>query len=214
MIRRTLTRDRHKQGLGALYLWHPDGMKSFTTADHTARAQSLFDEHGPAVYRFATVLLRHHQDAEDVLQETFLKLLRHLQTGGGTANLRGWLFTVAANAARDRLRRRTRWIPWSPDYESAVAPSPFVEEDERLRSVRQALDRLPSRDRVLLALRAQGLSYREIAAAAGIRTTSVGRLLARAVDRWGREAGHARNSQRGGDLYEVSERRQNSGGRR
>jgi DNA-directed RNA polymerase specialized sigma24 family protein len=43
---------------------------------------------------------------------------------------------------------------------------------------------LPPRDRLLLLLRAQGLSYRDIAAAAGIRPTSVGRLLARAVDRW------------------------------
>ena len=63
-----------------------------------------FEAHGGAVYRFAAVLVRHHQDAEDVVQETFLKLLRHLEAGGDTTNLRGWLFTVAAHAARDRQR--------------------------------------------------------------------------------------------------------------
>ena len=67
---------------------------------------ALFEEHGTAVYRFAVVLVRHHQDAEDVVQETFLKLLRHLDAGGDASSLRGWLFTVAAHAARDRQRRR------------------------------------------------------------------------------------------------------------
>ena len=51
------------------------------------------------------------------------------------------------------------------------------------------MQRLPPRDRMLLALRASGLSYRDIAAAARIRPSSVGRLLARAIDRWGTAAG-------------------------
>jgi RNA polymerase sigma-70 factor, ECF subfamily len=146
----------------------------------------LFEEHGEAIYRFACVLLRHHQDAEDVLQETFLKLLRHLGGGGGTENIRGWLFTVAAHAARDRQRRRFRWIPWVPAHDPGVAPPSLPDENGQLRSVRDALRRLSSRDRLLLALRAEGSSYREIAAAAGIRPSSVGRLLARAVTRWSR----------------------------
>jgi RNA polymerase sigma-70 factor (ECF subfamily) len=149
-------------------------------------ARQLFEAHGAAVYRFAAVLLRHHQDAEDVVQETFLKLLRHLTGGGDTRNLRGWLFTVAAHAARDRHRRRARWIPWAPVHDPVVAPADLPDEDGRLRRVREALGRLPPRDRLLLALRAQGLSYRDIAAAAQVRPASVGRQLARALDRWER----------------------------
>jgi RNA polymerase sigma-70 factor (ECF subfamily) len=158
--------------------------------DHSPNASqsslALFQEHGAAVYRFAVVLLRHHQDAEDVVQETFLKLLQHLRMGGDTRNLRGWLFTVAAHAARDRLRRRARWLPWTPAYDASVAPPRLPDEDGRLRTVRETLQRLPVRDRLLLALRAQGLSYREIASASGVQPASVGRLLARAVDRWER----------------------------
>ena len=146
-------------------------------------AQDLFRQHGAAVYRFAIALLRHHQDAEDVVQETFLKLLRHLGAGGSLENVRGWLFTVAAHALRDRQRRRSRWIPWAPDHDGMVEPAQLLDEDGRLRTLRTALRQLPARDRLLLALRAQGLSYQEIAAAAGIRFSSVGRLLARAVDR-------------------------------
>jgi RNA polymerase sigma-70 factor, ECF subfamily len=166
-----------------------DQMETPTQASQAA--QNLFEEHGAAVYRFATVLLRHHQDAEDVVQETFLKLLHHLSVGGNTSNLRGWLFTVAAHAARDRQRWRGRWIPWAPVHDSRVAPPPLPDEDGQLRAAREALQSLPDRDRLLLALRAQELSYRDIAVAARIRPASVGRLLARAMDRWGQACGHA-----------------------
>jgi RNA polymerase sigma-70 factor (ECF subfamily) len=190
-------------------------MPSHPTADSAASAsQALFDEHGEAIYRFAVVLLKHQQDAEDVLQETFLKLLHHLRGGGSVSNLKGWLFTVAANAARDRLRRRTRWIPWAPAHDRPVAPHALDDEDGRLRAVLVALARLNPRDRLLLALRAHGLSYREIASAAGIREPSVGKLLARALDRWTRASGQSEHHEKGMDLYELSERRQNSGGRR
>jgi RNA polymerase sigma-70 factor (ECF subfamily) len=173
-------------------------------AENPSRAAlTLFEEHGAAVYRFAAVLLQHHQDAEDVVQETFLKLLAHLRAGGDTGNLRGWLFTVAAHGARDRQRRRWRWIPWQPGHDRPVSPASLPDEDGRLRAVREALGRLPPRDRLLLALRAQGLNYRDIAAAAKVKPTSVGTLLARAIDRCAR-----------GGCHEVLERCTDSGGRR
>ena len=149
-------------------------------------ARELFNEHGAAVYRFALVLVRHHQDAEDVLQETFMKLLQHLKSGGNTDNLRGWLFTVAAHASRDRQRRRMRWLPWTGRLEPAVGPPELPDEDGKYQALREALRSLSDRDRLLLALRAQGLTYREIAAAAEIKESSVSQLLARATERWGR----------------------------
>jgi RNA polymerase sigma-70 factor (ECF subfamily) len=172
-------------------------------------ARQLFREHGAAIYRFALVLVRHHQDAEDVLQETFTKLLQHLSSGGNTDNVRGWLFTVAAHAARDRQRRRFRWLLWTAAAEPAADPPALPDEDGRYRALRAALRGLSERDRLLLALRAQGLSYREIAAAAGIRNSSVGRLLARATERWSR----ATSAFRTGDRYEPSYERAGSGRR-
>ena len=168
--------------------------------------RDLFQAHGAAVYRFAAVLLRHHQDAEDVVQETFLKLLRHLEAGGDTSNVRGWIFTVAAHAARDRQRRRMRWLPWGPAHDRPVPPQAFPDEDGRLKHAREALLRVPRRDRLLLLLRAQGLSYREIAAASGIKPASVGRLLARAVDRWAA-------TRKDGESYDLLERQSHPGAR-
>jgi len=154
------------------------------TNDGLMEARELFEAHGAAIYRFTAVLLRHPQDAEDCVQETFLKLVRHLSAGGDATNIRAWLFAVAANAARDRLRGRGRWIPWLPAHDREVPPAPLPDEDGRLARARAALAVLAPRDRMLLALRAQGLSYRDIASAAKIAPASVGRLLARALDRW------------------------------
>jgi RNA polymerase sigma-70 factor, ECF subfamily len=169
----------------------------------------LFREHGAAVYRFALVLVRHRQDAEDVVQETFLKLLQHIEAGGERSNLRGWLFTVAAHAARDRQRRRWKWLPWTSAPERAVEPVALPDEDGRYRALREAVHALSDRDRLLLALRAQGLSYREIAAAANINDTSVGRLLARATERWSRATLQIRR----GNGYEPSYGRADAGRR-
>jgi RNA polymerase sigma-70 factor, ECF subfamily len=153
----------------------------------------LFREHGAALYRFALVLSRHTDDAEDVVQETFLKLLQHVAGGGDRSNILGWLFTVAAHACRDRMRHRSRWMPWAAAHEPMVEPPRIADEDGRLQAARDSLKTLAARDRLLLVLRAQGLSYREIAEAALLRPASVGRLLARAMDRWERACHAARH---------------------
>ena len=156
-----------------------------------AEVLELFGEYGSAVNRFCRSTLGSVSDAEDIVQDTFLKLLQHLQSDGDRSNLRSWLFTVAANACRDRARGRRRWLPWQAELDRRmVSPHEDTLDLDRARSAMRAL---VHRDRLLLSLRAQGLSYREIAAAAGIRESSVGQLLARAIARWKRgvEAGAA-----------------------
>jgi DNA-directed RNA polymerase specialized sigma24 family protein len=89
-----------------------------------------------------------------------------------------------------------------------VPPPVLPDEDGRLKDAREALRRLPERDRLLLALRAQGLSYRDIAAAARIKPASVGRLLARAAGRWA-----ATGTRKDGQSYDLLERQSHPGAR-
>jgi len=159
------------------------GMVRPIPVDPPAEVLRLFGEHGSSLYRFCRASLGSGDDAEDIVQDTFLKLLQHLQAGGNRSNLRAWLFTVAVNACRDRAKWRLRWLPWREDLEK---PDETIVEPLDLHRARAAMRRLALRDRLLLSLRAQGLSYRDMAVAAGIREQSVGRLLARAVDRWKR----------------------------
>ena len=91
--------------------------------------------------------------------------------------------------SRSRARRRLRWLPWRAELDTRTAAGD--DEPRDLARARTAFRRLSPRDRLLLSLRAQGLSYRDIGVAAGIRASSVGRLLARAVDRAKRELDRA-----------------------
>ena len=143
---------------------------------------SLFDLHASGLYRLAIAMLRDPDVAQDVVQDTFLRLTVHVQAGGELPNARGWLYTVAAHACRDRQRRLARWLPWIAERDTRQAPeSPDIRDGTQ--ATLDAIRALAPRDRLLVALRAQGLSYQEIGNAAGIRATSVGRLLARALDR-------------------------------
>jgi RNA polymerase sigma-70 factor (ECF subfamily) len=156
-------------------------------ARQTAQARDavvveLFDEHANGLFRLALAMLHDADAAQDVVQDTFLKLIAHIDRGGALQNARGWLYTVAAHGCRDRQRGVARWLPWLADRDTRAArDSP--DSRDGADAVLAAIKTLPLRDRLLIALRAQGLSYREIGEAAGIRATSVGQLLARALDR-------------------------------
>jgi RNA polymerase sigma factor (sigma-70 family) len=146
----------------------------------------LFDQHAAGLYRLALAMLREPAHAQDVVQDTFLRLITHVDSGRPLPNARGWLYTVAAHACRDRQRGRRRWLPWIPALDRRPAPESTDAADGRAEVLR-GIRRLPPRDRLLVALRAQGLSYHDIAEAAGILPASVGRLLARALDRLEKE---------------------------
>jgi len=143
---------------------------------------SLFELHANGLYRLALAMLREPEAAQDVVQDTFARLIEHLRAHGPLTNPRGWLYTVAANGCRDRQRRLGRWLPWLTERDTRRAPETPDRLDDTY-AVLDAIRTLSSRDRLLIALRTQGLSYREIADAAGIRATSVGQLLTRALNR-------------------------------
>lgn len=155
-------------------------------ADARAEALELFETHGASLFRFARLMLRTPADAEDVVQTTFVRLLDHLTRGASRSNLRAWLFAVAANLCRDQLRTRKRWLGWLPEHDRLLTTPPELEVRDPRELFLATVRTLAPRDRLLLALKAQGLSYRDIAAAAGVRERSVGRLLARALARWQR----------------------------
>lgn len=161
-------------------------LKGRATRDVRDESLELFQAHGASLFRFARLMLRTPADAEDVVQTTFVRLLDHLSRGGARSNLKAWLFAVTANLCRDQLRARRRWMGLMPEHDRLLTTPPELDARDPLDLFLAVVRTLAPRDRTLLALKAQGLSYREIAAAAGIREGSVGRLLARALARWQR----------------------------
>jgi RNA polymerase sigma-70 factor, ECF subfamily len=130
-------------------------------------------------------------DGEEIIQEVFLALFRHLQLGRSRQNLRGWIFRVAHNLAL-KQRAANKKAQTILDSDEAVslrqpdtAPNPEQQaaSNQRWQRMQAVLGALPDQDRSCLYLRAAGLRYREIAAALGISLGSVSIALARSLAR-------------------------------
>jgi RNA polymerase sigma-70 factor (ECF subfamily) len=153
---------------------------------------AMYDDLRRPLLRYALSFGLPVQDGEDVIQETFLALFRHLQSGRSRENLRGWVFRVTHNQALKRRvqRKDDVWTEEAEGQHSTCDPAPgpedvllFRERQERLRRVMQAL---PENDRACLRLRAEGLRYREIAEILGISLGSVSNSLTRSLERLAR----------------------------
>jgi RNA polymerase sigma-70 factor (ECF subfamily) len=140
------------------------------------------------VFAFLLHMLGSREEAEDLSQETFVRMIGAAHRYRPEGRFRSWLLQIAGNRARNYLRRRKiiRWLPFDllrtdpPDgSRSALAE---LEIDEERAAVRAAIGRLPVRQRQALVLRHyQELSYEEIALAMGVTCGSVQMLLHRAM---------------------------------
>lgn len=150
---------------------------------------ALFDAHAPALLRCIRGFGLDTATAEDVLQETFVALHRHLQQRRPRSNMVGWLFQVSQNLSRREHRRRRRgvqavaWSDAATDHLVDPHPSPELRflEHESGRLARAAVRALPDRDQECLRLRAEGLRYRAIASALGISLGSVAKSVSRGL---------------------------------
>jgi RNA polymerase sigma-70 factor (ECF subfamily) len=141
---------------------------------------ALVRRHLPAVTRCAAYMLGDPAEAEDVAQDTFMRLHRKLATWeGGEDGLSSWLHRVAVNLSIDRRRAPVR--PSSlADAGDVAEPANLDGPLDRKRHVESALVKLPDRQRAALVLvHYQGLSGREAAAALDISVEALESLLAR-----------------------------------
>jgi len=151
----------------------------------------LFEQYRNPILRYVLAIGLNVCDAEEVTQEAFLALFRHLESGKSRKNLRGWMFRVAHNLALKQRHANQRSRD-ATTIEETIAerqadPSPDPEEQLAATQRRQRLlavvSALPDSDQCCLRLRAEGLRYREIAAVLGISLGSVSISLTRSLAR-------------------------------
>lgn len=143
--------------------------------------------HQDAAYNLARWLTRHDQDAEDLVQEAYLRAFKSFGSFYGV-NARAWLLTIVRNTCytwlgRNRARELSSSLEDSGQDVTSKAPDPqaLLLQGEDTRLVKQALEELPVEFREALVLRhLEGLSYKEIADIAGIPQGTVMSRLARA----------------------------------
>jgi RNA polymerase sigma-70 factor (ECF subfamily) len=152
----------------------------------------LFEQLRNPLLRYVVSRGLSFHDGEEIIQEVFLALFRHLQLGKSRRNLRGWVFRVAHNLALKRHTANKRARATSDEALAQRQPAATLNpEEEAASSQRQermqaVLRALPEQDRCCLYLRAEGLRYREIAAALGISLGAVSIALTRSLARMGR----------------------------
>jgi RNA polymerase sigma factor (sigma-70 family) len=149
--------------------------------------EALMLPHLDAAYNLAKWLLRNEQDAQDAVQEAFLRAFKSF-SGFHGSNGRAWLLTIVRNTSYTLLKKnRVADLTTAFDEEihasghESVNPATILEHSEDAELIKEAMDALPAEFREILVLRHQeGLSYKEIADIAQIRQGTVMSRLARA----------------------------------
>jgi RNA polymerase sigma-70 factor (ECF subfamily) len=150
-----------------------------THVDVVADAYQAFqrDIHG-----FLRAAVRDAEAAEDLTQETFIRLVREVRAGRAPDNVRAWLYTVASHLVTSRARRAAvaeRFKAVLAIRGSAEGPETYAIRGEEHADVRRALAKLPADARTVLLLAAHGFSGREIARVLGRSEGAARTLLCR-----------------------------------
>lgn len=172
----------------------PISLDALKAGDRSEFAR-LVETYSGVIYRLAAKMLENTQDAEDVLQETFIKAFRHISGFDGRSSLSTWLYRIATNEALMLLRRRKNLVvsidepQEDPDLDQP--PLEIVDwccmpEEEMMSSearlyLDQAVDQLPDSLKVVFLLRdIEGLSTAETGEVLNLSETAVKTRLSRA----------------------------------
>jgi RNA polymerase sigma-70 factor (ECF subfamily) len=160
------------------------------------RVHGLFEQLRAPVFRYLLRKTRDPGRAEDITQETFLRLFRHLRENRVLVNPRAWVFTVANNLAVDAIRNESHIrdldeTTWKEIEESRSGlqadPEKLMLQRERLDRLHIAVLNLTPLQRECLHLRAEGLRYREIAGLLELSPSTVMDAVRRATVKLARE---------------------------
>jgi len=142
------------------------------------RLRALYAEHAPMLLRYLYRLTGRRDEAEDLLQETFVQALKGLDRLEAAASPKAWLFAIARHLGLNARQRRREMLP----LDGQLAAPADNEPDARLERMREAIAALPEKQRDALQLRlGEGLTYEEIAVVLDIPVGTVRSRLHTAV---------------------------------
>lgn len=146
----------------------------------------LYQTYYPAIHRFCFRMVYDADEAKDICQDTFVRLHQRLQYEEQIDNIRAWLYRVAGRLCLNHVQKRTRRAFFNKQIES----NPTTERDEErllqgvdMDAVQRALHHLKENERLLITLYSDDLSYNEMAAVLKVKSTNVGSMLARTIQK-------------------------------
>ncbi len=139
----------------------------------------IYQRHAAEVYRYLRRLLSSRGQAQELLQETFLKLHLQFAAGKDLTNVRAWLFHIATNLAHNQCRAELRASQREVPFEFSPKVVDFHQQLAQQQLLQRALQSLTPQMRQTLLLAAEGFTHREIAEITGIAAGYVGVLISR-----------------------------------
>jgi len=152
----------------------------------------LYDQSRASLCRWLLSRSLPAEEAEEIVQETFLRLYRHLERGGDSTNLRSWIFQVAHNLSVSLWKGRLRFVEvpaetWDLLSQSvadkALSPEDTLLRREELKRIHNRFAELTQLQRDCVNLRLEGFRYREISQILNVSTSTVASSLRNAIAR-------------------------------
>lgn len=168
-------------------IWHAPALQTTMVESSTAIA-ALVEEYGPTLYRVAYSVTRNVSEAEDAVQETFLRVLRHREKLGEIRDHRVWLVRIVWNVVLDK-KRRAKTRPETDDvadHVRALRASGFAADQhaissQQYRRILALIDRLPHKEREAILLSAvEELTTAQAAKVLGTTESSIRSRIFRA----------------------------------
>jgi RNA polymerase sigma-70 factor, ECF subfamily len=181
-----------RSGAPSLHLSLVEDLEARLKPSPEVEVTQLFEQLRNPLLRYSLSLGLAVHDAEEVVQEAFLALFRHVSDDKSRANLPAWMFRVVHNLGlKKRIRNLTHLKRHGEEKQELTRehpdPTPTAEEQLVVRQQQQRfweiLQTLPDQDRFCIHLRAEGLRYREIAEVLGISLGGVALSLQRSFAR-------------------------------
>jgi len=156
----------------------------------------LYDFYHRDVYHFALYYTNSREEAEDITQETFFKLMKQLDNLKDTDKVKTWILSIARNTAVDIHRRQKikrlliEKLSWQPVLKEVSKPLEIIEKNEQWQTVQEALMTLKSHDRTIIICRMlKDYTIQETAEILGISEVKVRVDFHRAMTRLRKKVG-------------------------
>lgn len=147
---------------------------------------ALYNEYRPRLFGYLRSLRLKREEAEEVIQETFLELTTALVRRSGIENVQGWIIRVAHHLAVDMIKRKERdagrirnvsVFDFDNLQDQELSPEEALVKKDQRQQMETALTRFGPLQRQCFHMRAQGFLYRDIGAALGISTQRVALIV-------------------------------------
>ena len=149
--------------------------------------KDIYKQHYTSIYRLVSKFRVNSHEAEDIVQDVFVKLYLQFNSGNQVQYPKTWLYKVAVNVCINTVNRRKETellesVNYS-EYGTTDSLETSIDQNDQEEIIRNALMRLKEQERLIVILYSEGLSYKEIAEVSGVKFTSISQNLSRALEK-------------------------------